>query len=157
EQKQVLENLASVKGDIVIGTHRLLSRDIRLSDLVLIVVYEEHTLGVEHTEKLKTLKVNNHVLIITTTSIPRTLLITLTVLRDITLINTPPVDRLPIRTYVSKHDDALIAKAISFELGRGGQVFLLHNRVQTIHDTANHIREIVPQAQIQVAHGQMAE
>ena len=125
-------------------------------DLGLIIVDEEHRFGVEHKEKLKTLKVNTHVLTLTATPIPRTLHMSLSGLRDISLINTPPVDRLPIRTYVSKYDDSLIQRAIEFELSRGGQVFFLHNRVQSIYETANRIQELVPAARVGVGHGQMA-
>ncbi len=157
EQKAILEALAQGKVDVLIGTHRLLSRDISFPDLGLVIVDEEHRFGVEHKEKLKTLKTNTHVLTLTATPIPRTLHMALSGLRDISLINTPPVDRLPIRTYVSKQDDALIQRAIQFELTRGGQVFFLHNRVDTIYETARRIRELVPAAQVSVGHGQMAE
>jgi transcription-repair coupling factor (superfamily II helicase) len=157
EQKAVLENLASGKIDIIIGTHRLLSRDIRFNDLGLVIVDEEHRFGVEHKEKLKAMKTDTHVLTLTATPIPRTLHMSLAGLRDISLINTPPVDRLPIRTYVSKFDDSLVRRAVEFELQRGGQVFFLHNRVQSIYETANRIRELVPQASVGVGHGQMSE
>lgn len=157
EQKTALDALAQGKLDIVIGTHRLLSRDVAFKDLGLIIVDEEHRFGVEHKEKLKTLKTNTHVLTLTATPIPRTLHMALSGLRDISLINTPPVDRLPIRTYVSKYDDALIQRAIQFELNRGGQVFFLHNRVDSIYETATRIRELVPQATVGVGHGQMGE
>jgi transcription-repair coupling factor (superfamily II helicase) len=157
EQKAALDALAQGKVDIIMGTHRLLSRDVQFRDLGLIIVDEEHRFGVEHKEKLKSLKVNTHVLTLTATPIPRTLHMALSGLRDISLINTPPVDRLPIRTYVSKYDDALIQRAIGFELARGGQVFFLHNRVQSIYETASRIRELVPGALVGVAHGQMGE
>jgi transcription-repair coupling factor (superfamily II helicase) len=157
EQRSALEKLATGNLDVIIGTHRLLSRDVKFKDLGLVIVDEEHRFGVEHKEKLKTLKTNTHVLTLTATPIPRTLHMALSGLRDISLITTPPVDRLPIRTYVSKYDESLISRAISFELQRGGQVFFLHNRVQTIYETANRIRELVPSANVGVAHGQMAE
>ncbi|MGZ3688283.1 MAG: TRCF domain-containing protein, partial [Bdellovibrionota bacterium] len=157
EQKATLESLAQGKIDIIIGTHRLLSRDVRFRDLGLVIVDEEHRFGVEHKERLKTLKVNTHVLTLTATPIPRTLHMALSGLRDISLINTPPMDRLPIRTYVSKYDEELIQRAVQFELSRGGQVFFLHNRIQSIFEVANRIRELVPSAQIAVGHGQMAE
>jgi transcription-repair coupling factor (superfamily II helicase) len=157
EQKKIVEDVASGRVDIIIGTHRLLSRDIAFQDLGLVVVDEEHRFGVEHKEKLKTLKLDTHVLTLTATPIPRTLHMALSGLRDITLINTPPVDRLPIRTYVSRFDEALIQKAITFELGRGGQVFFLHNRVQTIHEVAKKVGELIPQARVIVGHGQMGE
>ena len=157
EQKAVIESLATGKLDIVVGTHRLLSKDVSFKDLGLIIVDEEHRFGVEHKERLKTLKLNTPVLTLTATPIPRTLHMALSGLRDISLINTAPVDRLPIRTYVSKYDDALIQKAVRFELGRGGQVFFLHNRVQTIAETAARVKELVPEAQVGIAHGQMGE
>lgn len=157
EQRATLEAAGEGKVDIVIGTHRLLSRDVRFRNLGLVIVDEEHRFGVEHKERLKSLKVNTAVLTLTATPIPRTLHMALAGLRDISLISTPPVDRLPIRTYVSKYDDALVRRAIEFELSRGGQVFFLHNRVQSIHEAARRIRELVPSAQVIVGHGQMAE
>jgi len=157
EQKVVLESLTAGKVDIIIGTHRLLSRDVAFRDLGLVIVDEEHRFGVEHKEKLKVLKTNAHVLTLTATPIPRTLHMALSGLRDISLINTPPADRLPIRTFISKQDDDLIARAISFELERGGQVFFVHNRVQDIFEVANKIRALAPQAKIAVGHGQMGE
>jgi len=157
EQKITIEAAASGKIDVLIGTHRLLSRDVRFRDLGLVIVDEEHRFGVEHKEKLKTLKINTHVITLTATPIPRTLHMALAGLREISLINTPPVDRLPIRTYISKFDESLIARSIEFELNRGGQVFFLHNRVQTIYEIANKIRELVPSAQVGVGHGQMGE
>jgi transcription-repair coupling factor (superfamily II helicase) len=157
EQKAVLEDAAGGKVDVLIGTHRLLSKDVRFKDLALVIVDEEHRFGVEHKERLKTLKLNTHVLTLTATPIPRTLHMALSGLREISLINTPPVDRLPIRTFVSKYDDSLIQRAIDFELSRGGQVFFLHNRVQTIHEIATRIQELVPAAKVIVAHGQMGE
>lgn len=157
EQKRILEDLASGKIDIIIGTHRLLSGQIKFSDLGLIIIDEEHRFGVEHKERLKTLKVNTHVLTLTATPIPRTLHMALSGLRDISLINTAPVDRLPIRTYVSKYDEALIQRAIQFEVNRGGQVFFLHNRVQSIYEVAKKIQELIPSITVSVAHGQMSE
>jgi transcription-repair coupling factor (superfamily II helicase) len=156
-QKEILEQVSAGKVDIIVGTHRLLSRDVKFGDLGLVIVDEEHRFGVEHKERLKALKVDTHVLTLTATPIPRTLHMALSGLRDISIMNTPPVDRLPIRTYVSKFDEALVARAVQVELARGGQVFFLHNRVQSIHETANRVRELVPQAQIGIAHGQMAE
>jgi transcription-repair coupling factor (superfamily II helicase) len=157
EQKTILEGVAKGRIDIIIGTHRLLSKDVSFNDLGLVIVDEEHRFGVEHKERLKTLRTNIHVVTLTATPIPRTLHMALSGLRDISLINTPPVDRLPIRTYVSKLDDALIQKAITFELNRGGQVFFLHNRVQSIQEIAKRIKELVPTANIGIGHGQMSE
>ncbi len=157
EQKVILENLATGKVDIVIGTHRLLSRDVSFRDLGLLVVDEEHRFGVEHKERLKALRVCSHVLTLTATPIPRTLHMALAGLRDISLITTPPLDRLPIRTYVAKYDEALISRAVAFELSRGGQVFFVHNRVQTIDKTAAKLQELLPDAKVLVAHGQMGD
>ncbi len=157
ELKATLEGLAQGRVDIVIGTHRLLSRDVQFKDLGLVIVDEEHRFGVDHKEKLKTLKTNVHVLTLTATPIPRTLHMSLSGLRDISLIHTPPVDRLPIRTYVAKYDEALIQRAIETELKRGGQVFFVHNRVQTIYEIAKQIQELVPTAKVGVGHGQMSE
>ncbi len=157
EQKSTALALAAGKIDIIVGTHRLLSRDIKFSDLGLIIIDEEHRFGVEHKEKLKTLRANTHVLTLTATPIPRTLHMTLAGLRDISLINTPPVDRLPIRTFVSRFDETIIKQAVGFELTRGGQLFFLHNRVQSIHETADKLRTLVKNARIAVAHGQMPD
>ncbi|MBC7691272.1 MAG: transcription-repair coupling factor [Methylotenera sp.] len=157
EQKKVLESLKAGKLDIIIGTHRLLSRDVEFNDLGLIIVDEEQRFGVEHKEKLKTFRLNTSVLTLTATPIPRTLHMALSGLRDISLINTPPVTRLSIRTYVSKFDEPLIKRAIEVELNRGGQVFFLHNRVQTIAEITKLIKELVPSAKVIVGHGQMGE
>jgi transcription-repair coupling factor (superfamily II helicase) len=157
EQRAVLRGLAAGSVDIIIGTHRLLSRDVQFRDLGLLVIDEEHRFGVEHKEKLKALKVNTHVLALTATPIPRTLHMALSGLRDISIMNTPPIDRLPIRTYVSKFDETLIKRAINLELSRGGQVFFLYNRVQSIFEFARNVHQWVPQAQVGVAHGQMSE
>ncbi len=157
EQNAILDGLKKGKVDLVIGTHRLLSKDVGFSDLGLIIVDEEHRFGVEHKERLKLLKLNIHVLTLTATPIPRTLYMALSGLREISLINTPPMERLPIRTYVSKYSESMIQRAIDSELTRGGQVFFLHNRVHSIHETVAKIRGLVPAAQIVVAHGQMPE
>ncbi|NDD91454.1 transcription-repair coupling factor, partial [bacterium] len=157
KQKEILASVANGRTDIIIGTHRLLSKDVEFKDLGLLIVDEEHRFGVEHKERLKALKVNVPVITLTATPIPRTLHMSLSGLRDISLIRTPPVTRLPIRTFISKRDDAVIKKAIDFELSRGGQVFFLHNRVQSIHQAAGRIQELVPRAKITVAHGQMTE
>ncbi|MFN7685735.1 MAG: transcription-repair coupling factor [Oligoflexia bacterium] len=157
EQKEILERVEQGKVDILIGTHRLLSRDVRFRDLGLLVVDEEHRFGVEHKEKIKSFKTNIPVITLTATPIPRTLHMALSGLREISLIRTPPVDRLPIRTFISKQDDAVVSRAIEFELGRGGQVFYLHNRVESIFEAAARVRELCPAARVSVAHGQMAE
>ncbi len=157
EQKIILEELAQGKVDIIIGTHRLLSKDIQFKDLGLLIIDEEHRFGVEHKEKLKALKTNTHVLTLTATPIPRTLNMAVSGLRDISLINTPPLDRLAIRTHVSRYDDALIQKVIRAELARDGQVFFLHNKVSSIHSITNSLQLLVPEARFTIAHGQMPE
>ncbi len=157
EQRSILDALAQGKMDIIIGTHRLLSKDVHFHDLGLIIVDEEHRFGVEHKERLKSLKTNTSVLTLTATPIPRTLHMALSGLRDISLIHTPPINRLPIKTFISKYDEELIQRAIQFELARGGQVFFLHNQIRSIYKIARRIQEIVPSAQVTVAHGQMPE
>jgi len=157
EQKEILSRAEAGRVDILVGTHRLLSRDVKFKDLGLLIVDEEHRFGVEHKEKIKSLKINVPVLTLTATPIPRTLHMALSGLREISLIRTPPVDRLPIRTFISKQDDALIQRAVTFELSRGGQVFYLYNRVQSIYEAAAHIKKLCPDAKVVVGHGQMAE
>ena len=157
EQAAILAELKERKVDIVIGTHRLLSPDVDFSDLGLIVVDEEHRFGVKHKERLKQLKLQTDVLTLTATPIPRTLHLSLAGLRDMTLMQTAPRDRSPVLTYVEPWDDGLIDEGISRELDRGGQVFFVHNRIETIQAIADHIARIVPRARIAVAHGQMRE
>jgi transcription-repair coupling factor (superfamily II helicase) len=157
EQKVVLEELAAGKIDIVIGTHRLLSPDVKFQRLGLIVVDEEHRFGVKHKEMLKHLKLETDVLTLTATPIPRTLHMSLAGLRDMTLMQTPPRDRSPVLTYLEPWDDGLIEEGVSRELDRGGQVFFVHNRIETIEGVADHLRRIVPRARIGVGHGQMSD
>ncbi len=157
EQAEVLKDLKAGKVDVVIGTHRLLSPDVAFSELGLIVVDEEHRFGVKHKERLKRLRLDTDVLTLTATPIPRTLHLSLAGLRDMTLMQTPPRDRSPVLTYVEPWDDGLIDEGISRELDRGGQVFFVHNRVETIEGMAEHIRHVVPRARIGVGHGQMRE
>src|SRR5712672_79174 len=157
EQAQTLRELAEKKVDIVIGTHRLLSPDVDFADLGLIIVDEEHRFGVKHKERLKQLKLETDVLTLTATPIPRTLHLSLAGLRDMTLMQTPPRDRSPVLTFVEPIDDGLIDEGISRELDRGGQVFFVHNRIETIVAQADHVRRIVPRARVAVAHGQMKE
>jgi transcription-repair coupling factor (superfamily II helicase) len=157
EQAATLVELAEKKIDIVIGTHRLLSPDVNFSELGLIIVDEEHRFGVKHKERLKQLKLETDVLTLTATPIPRTLHLSLAGLRDMTLMQTPPRDRSPVLTFVEPIDDGLIDEGISRELDRGGQVFFVHNRIETIVGMADHIRRIVPRARLAVAHGQMRE
>ena len=157
EQAAVLADLKEKKVDIIIGTHRLLSPDVEFRDLGLIVVDEEHRFGVKHKERLKQLKLQTDVLTLTATPIPRTLHLSLAGLRDMTLMQTPPRDRSPVLTYIEPWDDGLIDEGISRELDRGGQVFFVHNRIETIQAIADHIKRVVPRARIAVAHGQMRE
>ena len=157
EQAAVLADLKAGKVDIVIGTHRLLSPDVHFSNLGLIVIDEEHRFGVKHKERLKRLRLETDVLTLTATPIPRTLHLSLAGLRDMTLMQTPPRDRSPVLTYVEPWDDGLIDEGISRELDRGGQVFFVHNRIETIDGIADHIRRVVPRARVGVGHGQMRE
>ncbi|MBX6332018.1 MAG: transcription-repair coupling factor, partial [Gemmatimonadaceae bacterium] len=157
EQSAVLADLAAKKIDIVIGTHRLLSPDVTFADLGLVIVDEEHRFGVKHKERLKQLKLEVDVLTLTATPIPRTLHQSLAGLRDVTLIQTPPRDRSPVLTFVEPWDDALIEEGIARELDRGGQVFFVHNRIETIVGIADHIQRLAPRATVAVAHGQMRE
>ena len=157
EVKTVVQGLASGVVDIVIGTHRLLQRDIVFKELGLVVVDEEHRFGVTHKEKIKKLRHLVDVLTLSATPIPRSLNMGLMGLRDLSIIETPPVDRQAIRTYVARFDEDLIRSAILQELARGGQVFFVHNRVETIEKMAVQLRELVPEAILAIAHGQMAE
>jgi transcription-repair coupling factor (superfamily II helicase) len=157
EQKAVLTDLALGRVDIVIGTHRLLSADVVFNDLGLLIIDEEQRFGVEHKERLKQLRTEVDVLTLTATPIPRTLHMALVNVRDMSVIETPPQERLPIRTYIRENDDALIREAILREIDRGGQVFYVHNRVRGIQQIAQHIARLVPEARVAVAHGQMDE
>jgi transcription-repair coupling factor (superfamily II helicase) len=157
EQAAILADLAARKIDVIIGTHRLLSPDVKFADLGLVIVDEEHRFGVRHKERLKELKLETDVLTLTATPIPRTLHQSLAGLRDASLIQTAPRDRSPVLTFVEPWDDALIEEGIARELDRGGQVFFVHNRIETITGVADHLRRIVPNARIEVAHGQMRE
>jgi len=157
ENKKTLADAAAGKIDILIGTHRILQRDVRFKDLGLVVVDEEQRFGVSHKEKLKQLRAEVDILTLSATPIPRTLHMSMTGIRDLSVIETAPVDRLAIRTYVTRFDDELIRQAILRELRRGGQVYFVHNRVQTIESMAEQLRQLVPEAKISVGHGQMGE
>ncbi|MCC7001728.1 MAG: transcription-repair coupling factor [Gemmatimonadaceae bacterium] len=157
EQNAALVELAEGKVDVVIGTHRLLSPDVKFSKLGLIIVDEEHRFGVKHKERLKQLKLETDVLTLTATPIPRTLHQSLAGLRDMTLMQTPPRDRSPVLTFLEPWDDGLIEEGIARELDRGGQVFFVHNRIETILAVADHIKRVVPRARVGVGHGQMKE
>jgi transcription-repair coupling factor (superfamily II helicase) len=155
EQKVVLQRLAAGEIDVVIGTHRLLSSDVTFRDLGLLVVDEEHRFGVKHKERLKALRLSVDVLTLTATPIPRTLHLSLAGLRDLVLIETPPRDRSPILTFVEPWDDGLLEEAFARELDRGGQVFAVHNRIETIETIAQRVRSLAPRARVAVGHGQM--
>ena len=157
EQQEVLEGLASGRVDIVIGTHRLIQKDVKFKDLGLVVVDEEQRFGVAHKERLKQMRQEVDVLTLTATPIPRTLHMSMAGVRDMSTIDTPPEERLPIKTYVSEFSDELIREAILRELDRQGQVYFLHNRVHNIDYMAQYVNRLVPEAEIGVAHGQMAE
>src|SRR5262249_37155497 len=152
-----LERIATGRVDVVIGTHRLLQKDVRFPQLGLLIVDEEHRFGVRDKERIRALRASVDVLTLTATPIPRTLNMALSGIRDLSVIETPPVDRLAIRTYVTRFDETVIRDAIVRELGRGGQVFFVHNRVENIEGRARRLGEIVPEAKIAGAHGQMAE
>jgi transcription-repair coupling factor (superfamily II helicase) len=157
ESKAVVAEIAAGRVDVVVGTHRLLSRDVAFANLGLLIVDEEQRFGVAQKEKIKRLSVTVDVLILTATPIPRTLHMALAGLRDLSLIGTAPLERLPIRTTVAPFDEDLIADAVTRELARGGQVFFVHNRVRTIDAVAAYLRDLVPAARFDVAHGQLPE
>jgi transcription-repair coupling factor (superfamily II helicase) len=157
EQKQIVEDLAEGKIDVVIGTHRLISGDVKFKDLGLLVVDEEQRFGVAHKERLKRFRAHVDVLTMTATPIPRTLEMALAGIRDMSVVDTPPEDRQPVLTYVGSYEDSLAIGAVRRELLRGGQVFWVHNRVATIDREANRLMEEIPEARIVIAHGQMDE
>lgn len=157
EQKEVIENAEKGDVDILIGTHRILSNDVKLPKLGLVIVDEEQRFGVAHKEKLKQLKKKVDVLTLTATPIPRTLNMSMVGMRDMSVIETPPRDRLAINTQVVQFSEGVIKSAIELELSRNGQVFFIHNRVQTIEQIAAHIKKIVPNARVVIGHGQMSE
>jgi len=157
QARKVVKGVTDGSVDVVIGTHRLLSADVRFKDLGLLVVDEEQRFGVTHKESIKQLRTNVDVLTLTATPIPRTLEMSLTGIRDLTLLNTPPAERQPILTYVGEYDERAVGEAIRRELLREGQVFFVHNRVMDIEQTAQRLKELVPEARIAVAHGQMDE
>jgi transcription-repair coupling factor (superfamily II helicase) len=156
-QERVVGRLAQGGVDIVVGTHRLLSDDIAFKDLGLLIIDEEQRFGVAHKEKLKQMRQEVDVLTLTATPIPRTLHMSLTGARDMSTIDTPPEERLPVRTHIGEYDETLIRQAILRELDRGGQVYFVHNRVMGIYQMAQRVRKLVPEANVAVGHGQMAE
>ncbi len=155
EQKAVLEGLRRGTVDVVVGTHRLLSKDVEFKDLALLVIDEEHRFGVAHKERMKQLRASVDVLALTATPIPRTLYMSLSGVRDMSVIETPPLDRLPIETVVRRFSRAVIKEALERELERGGQVFFVHNRVQSLPSMGRFVQELVPDARVIMAHGQM--
>lgn len=157
QQKKTIERLKGGQVDIVVGTHRLLSADVGFKSLGLLVVDEEQRFGVSHKEKIKEMKKNVDVLTLTATPIPRTLHMSLVGIRDMSVLDEPPVDRLPIQTFVMEHNDEIIREAIHREIARGGQVYYVYNRVQGIAEIADRVRSLVPQAEVAYAHGQMRE
>ncbi len=157
EQKDIIERVSTGRVDILIGTHRLLSKDIKFQDLGLLIVDEEQRFGVRHKERLKQLRKQIDVLAMSATPIPRTLHMSLVGLRDMSIIETPPKDRMAIQTVVARFDEKIVRSAIEVELERGGQVFFVHNRVESIYEIAARIQELVPPARVAVAHGQMGE
>ena len=157
EQKAVVEGLRQGSVDVVIGTHRLLSKDVVFKNLGLMIIDEEHRFGVAHKERMKQLRASVDVLALTATPIPRTLYMSLSGVRDMSVIETPPLDRLPIETVVRRFSKAVIKEALERELARGGQVFFVHNRVQSLVSMARFIQELVPEARVIVGHGQMSE
>ncbi len=157
EQKEALTDLAAGKVDVIVGTHRLLSKDVEFRDLGLLVVDEEQRFGVAHKEKIKQLRRKVDVLTMSATPIPRTLNMSLVGIRDMSIIETPPKDRLSIQTNVVKFDQQVIGRAIRHEIERGGQVYFVHNRVESIFSIGNLVQRLVPEARVVVGHGQMEE
>jgi transcription-repair coupling factor (superfamily II helicase) len=157
EQREIIAGLARGSIDICIGTHRLVQRDVEFKNLGLVVIDEEQRFGVAHKERLKQLRREVDVLTLTATPIPRTLHMGLVGVRDMSVLETAPEARLPVRTYVTEYDDGLVQEAILREIDRGGQVYVVNNRVQGIETVATRLRRLVPEARIGVAHGQMPE
>lgn len=157
QQKKTIEQLKRGTLDIVIGTHRILSKDVQFKDLGLLIIDEEQRFGVTHKEKIKQLKENVDVLTLSATPIPRTLHMSLVGIRDMSVLEEPPVDRMPIQTYVLEYNEEIIREAINRELVRGGQVYYVHNRVNSIDEVANMVAKLVPDAIVSYAHGQMSE
>ena len=157
ESKKIITQLKDGSVQIVIGTHRLLSKDVQFKDLGLLVIDEEQRFGVAHKERLRAMKTSVDTIALSATPIPRTLNMSLSGIRDLSLINTAPIDRLPVRTFVTKWNDTTIRNAILAEMKRGGQVYFIHNRVQSIYGIADELRKLVPEARIKVGHGQQED
>lgn len=156
EQKRIIKKLETGEIDIIIGTHRLLSKDVRYRELGLLIIDEEHRFGVSHKEKIKQIKSEVDILTLTATPIPRTLQMSLLSIRDLSVISSPPEHRRPVKTFVARYDDLVIKEAVLKEIRRGGQVFFVHNRVKSIYRMAAKVQELVPESRIAVAHGQMS-
>ena len=157
EQKETLKNLATGKCDVVVATHALLQDKVIFKDLGLLIIDEEHRFGVRHKEKLKEFRENIDIISMSATPIPRTLYMSLSGIKDISIINTPPQNRLPIKTYVGEFNEQTVRNAITNELDRDGQVFYLYNRVETINEFKLQLQKLVPHARIAVGHGQLSE
>ena len=157
QQKKTISDLKKGQVDIIVGTHRILSKDVQFKDLGLLVVDEEQRFGVAHKEKIKQLKTNVDVLTLTATPIPRTLHMSLIGIRDMSVLEEPPMDRVPIQTYVMEYNEELVREAITRELARGGQVYYVYNKVRDIDEVTSRIQELVPEANVAFAHGQMRE
>ena len=157
EQREVLGRLSEGKVDICIGTHRMLQKDVTFKDLGLVVIDEEHRFGVGHKERLKSMRAQVDVLTLTATPIPRTLHMALSGIRDMSTMETPPEERLPIKTYVSEHSDEIVREAVLRELDRGGQIYYLHNRIRNLASVVDSLRRLAPEASVGVAHGRMPE
>ena len=157
EQRKTLEGLKKGWVDVVIGTHRVLSKDVEYKDLGLLIIDEEQRFGVTHKEKIKKLKNNVDVLTLTATPIPRTLHMSLIGIRDMSVLEEPPMDRMPIQTYVMEYDEETVREAVQRELKRGGQVYYVYNRVNDIAEVASRLSQLLPDVQVGFAHGQMSE
>lgn len=157
QQKETLRGLQAGSVDIVIGTHRLLSKDVRFHDLGLVIIDEEQRFGVKHKEKLKESFIGVDMLTLSATPIPRTLNMAMSGIRDLSTIEQPPIERQPVETFVLEYNDVILAEAMKKELARGGQVYYLHNRVDNIESCAAHVSQMVPGARVGIAHGKMTE
>ena len=157
QQKETLRGLQAGSVDIVIGTHRLLSKDVRFHDLGLVIIDEEQRFGVKHKEKLKENFIGVDMLTLSATPIPRTLNMAMSGIRDLSTIEQPPIERQPVETFVLEYNDVILAEAMKKELARGGQVYYLHNRVDNIESCAAHVSQMVPGARVGIAHGKMTE
>src|SRR5206468_3873121 len=157
ESADIIQKLESGEIDIVIGTHKLLSKEVKLKRLGLVIVDEEQRFGVRQKEALKKLRAEVDLLTLTATPIPRTLNMSMSGLRDLSIIATPPAHRLAVKTFIAPYDPALVREAFQRELSRGGQVYFLHNEVDTIERTARELGQLIPDARLRIAHGQMPE